>query len=180
MYVYILRFIITLKLWLIFYIIEVKILDLLFFKKKTLSVELIKKKKKKKTNKQTIILYARKKKKKIKLETTKQRLTRRLKPVTPEREMAIALLERASSPRWPTIIIEMISNMYCDRATATIGPAKEPNFLSSSVKVAHVRDDGFVSDLLLPSSWIPFANKLSSMSLSISVSRETLWSQRPH
>ena len=174
MYVYILRFIITLKLWLIFYIIEVKILDLLFFKKKTLSVELIKKKK---TNNNPI---RKKEKKNIKLETTKQRLTRRLKPVTPEREMAIALLERASSPRWPTIIIEMISNMYCDRATATIGPAKEPNFLSSSVKVAHVRDDGFVSDLLLPSSWIPFANKLSSMSLSISVSCETLWSQRPH
>ena len=174
MYVYILPFIITLKFWLIFYIIEVKILDLLFFKKKTLSVELIKKKK---TNNNPI---RKKEKKNIKLETTKQRLTRRLKPVTPEREMAIALLERASSPRWPTIIIEMISNMYCDRATATIGPAKEPNFLSSSVKVAHVRDDGFVSDLLLPSSWIPFANKLSSMSLSISVSRETLWSQRPH
>ena len=35
----------------------------------------------------------------IKLETTKQRLTRRLKPVTPERKMAIAVLERASSPR---------------------------------------------------------------------------------
>ena len=108
------------------------------------------------------------------METTKQRLTRRLKPVTPEREMAIALLERASSPRWSTIIIEMISNMYCDRATATIGPAKEPNLLSSSMKVAHVRDDGFVSDLLLPSSCIPFANKLSSMSLSISVSWNSL------
>ena len=86
--------------------------------------------------------------------------------MTPERDMAIAVLERASSPRWPTIIIEIACKRYCDRVTVTIGPAKKPNLLSSTVKVAHVRDG--VSDLLW-SSLIPFDNKLSSMSFSVSL-----------
>ena len=81
--------------------------------------------------------------------------------------MAIAVLERASSPRWPTIrwptiIIEMTCNIYCDRVTATIGPAKSPNLLISPLKVTHVRDG--VSDFLFSS-----ANKLSSMPFSVSL-----------
>ena len=62
----------------------------------------------------------------------------------------------------------MTCNMYCDRVTTTIGPAKNPNLLSSPVKVTHVRDG--VSGFLF-STLIPFANKLSSMSFSLSLSR---------
>lgn len=60
------------------------------------------------------------------------RLTRRLKPVTAQKEMAMAVLERKSSPRCPTIINEMTCRKYWDKFTATMGPAMQLSFFTSS------------------------------------------------
>lgn len=64
-------------------------------------------------------------------------LTRRLQPVTPARDMAMAVLERESSPKWPTIITDITCRRYCDRVTATIGPAKYPTLFISSPITLH-------------------------------------------
>ena len=85
--------------------------------------------------------------------------------MTQQSERAIAVLERASSPRWPTIIIEMTCKRYCARFTVTIGPANQPNLLSSAVKVAHVRDDEFGTNKLF----------FSSMSFSVSLMKVKLF-----
>ena len=61
----------------------------------------------------------------------------------------------------------MTCKRYCEKVTITIGPAKKPNLLSSSLKLAHVRDG--VTDFLL-SSLISFGNnKLSSISFYVSL-----------
>lgn len=63
-------------------------------------------------------------------------LTRKLKPVTPAIEMAMEVLDRESSPKWPTIMTEITCNRYCDKVTATIGPAKYPNLFTSTQTAA--------------------------------------------
>lgn len=84
-------------------------------------------------------------------------LTRRLKPVTPEREMATAVLERGSSPRWPTIITEMTCNKYCERFTAIIGPATYPKLFTSLHKTLHL------SSIFPSSPPLSFTTKPSSI-----------------
>lgn len=91
-------------------------------------------------------------------------VTRALKPETVQREVAMATLERESWLRWPTIISDTTSTMYCDTVTATIGAAIHVNFFSSSIRTTttahrHVEpedslDDGAGDDLVPSSSFI--------------------------
>lgn len=84
-----------------------------------------------------------------------ERLTKRLKAVTVAREVAMAVLERASSPRWPTIMVETTCTKYWDRTTTTIGPAMHPNLFTSSKNENHVR----LVDPFLCSTWsLPLGN----------------------
>lgn len=64
----------------------------------------------------------------------KEKLTRRLKPVTLVKELAIATPESESSSIWPAIITATTCNRYWDTLTTTIGTAMEMSFFSSSIK----------------------------------------------
>ena len=55
--------------------------------------------------------------------------TRRLKPETEAREVAMAAEESGRTPgRWPTIMLEETCTANCDRLTATIGSARYASF----------------------------------------------------
>nr|GMD22572.1 hypothetical protein Iba_chr08aCG12060 [Ipomoea batatas] len=62
---------------------------------------------------------------------------RKLNLVTPAIEMAMEVLNRESSPKCPTIITEITCKKYCDKVTATIGPAKYPNLFTTTQIAAH-------------------------------------------
>nr|GLL33818.1 hypothetical protein AXF42_Ash015272 [Ipomoea trifida]GLL33819.1 hypothetical protein AXF42_Ash015272 [Ipomoea trifida] len=51
--------------------------------------------------------------------------------------MAMEVLNRESSPKCPTIITEITCKKYCDKVTATIGPAKYPNLFTTTQIAAH-------------------------------------------
>ena len=74
--------------------------------------------------------------------------------------MAMAVLERASSPRCPTIITDTTCTKYCDRTTATMGAAKQPSLFTSSHTKTHLEPS---SSLFSPP--FPFTNRFSSISL---------------
>jgi hypothetical protein len=55
--------------------------------------------------------------------------TRRLKPETEAREVAMAAEESGRTPgRCPTIMLEETCTAYCDRLTATMGSARYASF----------------------------------------------------
>ena len=56
-----------------------------------------------------------------------------LKPVTPANEVAMEALDRDSSPRWPTNMIDIICKLYCKKLTTTRGPASFICFFSSPI-----------------------------------------------
>ena len=62
-----------------------------------------------------------------------EEFTRRLKPVTLVREVAMATPEREISSKWPAITMEITWRRYWETATATIGAAMELNFFVISV-----------------------------------------------
>lgn len=64
-----------------------------------------------------------------------RKLTRRLKPVTLEREVAMEAPERGSSPRWPNINIGEARKRYWDTVTTIIGIAIPLTFFTSSVQI---------------------------------------------
>lgn len=58
--------------------------------------------------------------------------TRRLKPDTVAREVAMAEAESGRTPgRWPTIMLDATCTAYCDTLTAAIGRATQPTFPAS-------------------------------------------------
>lgn len=63
-------------------------------------------------------------------------LTRTLKPETEAKEDAIEALDKASSPRWPTNIIDITCKQYCSKLTAIRGPASHSCFVASSITFA--------------------------------------------
>ena len=58
-------------------------------------------------------------------------LTSKLKPVTDAKEVAMEAPERASSPRWPTNISEIICKLHIRRLTDIKGPASFNCFFTS-------------------------------------------------
>lgn len=58
--------------------------------------------------------------------------TRRLKPETVAREVAMAEAESGRTPgRWPTIMLDATCTAYCDTLTAAIGRATQPTLPAS-------------------------------------------------
>ena len=88
--------------------------------------------------------------------------------------MAIEVLERASSPRWPTIIVEMTCNKNCDKVTAIKGPAINPILFTSVKKVSQFRSLlvllDLISDIFTNSPSLLFPNKSNLSSKVFSVS----------
>jgi hypothetical protein len=65
-------------------------------------------------------------------------LTRRLKPETVAREVAMAEAARGRTPgRWPTIMLDATCTAYCDRLTAAIGSATRPTLPPSRAMSLH-------------------------------------------
>ena len=87
----------------------------------------------------------------------------------------MAVLERESWLRWPTIIIDIICRKYCDKLTATIGPAKYPILLASWTNSPwpHPHVVMLKQQPSLFSS-LSFVNKLFSISLLWSVSHSQI------
>jgi hypothetical protein len=64
--------------------------------------------------------------------------TRRLKPETVAREVAMAEAESGRTPgRWPTIMLDATCTAYCDRLTAAIGSATRPTLPPSRARSPH-------------------------------------------
>lgn len=55
-----------------------------------------------------------------------------LKPETPTKEVAMAALDKASSPKCPTTITDTTCKLNCNKFTATIGPAIHHCLFTSS------------------------------------------------
>ena len=78
----------------------------------------------------------------------RRRLTRRLKPVTLVRAVAMATADSETWPRCPTITTDATCKRYCDTVATTIGAAKQPTFFSSPANPPHVTSSHLFSSLL--------------------------------
>ncbi|KAJ6684323.1 hypothetical protein OIU85_007959 [Salix viminalis] len=81
----------------------------------------------------------------IEVEEAWPEFTRRLKPVTLVKEVAIEAPESDSSLRCPAIITDTTWSKYSVTDTTTIGAARQLTLLSSSTKASHVSTHLFSS-----------------------------------
>ena len=66
------------------------------------------------------------------MKSEEERVTRKLKPVTEAKEVAMEAPERESWPRWPTNMTDISWRQDCNRLTVTRGPASHSCVFASS------------------------------------------------